>query len=114
MTAAVLNRPAPVAPASRARRAARTAATWHGESISTAPRRELDTIGCHWQAALDTAGRALDANAILLAPAEIRTRRRRLTAERQASASLLRRLARARGVEPAPWLPAIPGALTRR
>jgi beta-phosphoglucomutase-like phosphatase (HAD superfamily) len=107
MTAAVLSRP--VTPASRIERPARTAPTpSHGEGSSAAPRRELDSIGRDWQIALDTAGRALDANGILLAPTEIGTRRRRLTAERQESASLLRRLARARGIDPAPWLPAIP------
>jgi hypothetical protein len=105
MTAAVLNRPVPVAPARRVRRAARTApAASHSESLAPARSRELDAIACHWQAALNTAGRALDAGAVVLAPAEIGTRRRQLTAERQESASLLRRLARARGIEPAPWL----------
>ena len=94
MTAAVLNRPVQVAPASRVRRAARTAPTpSHGQGLSPALHRELDTIACHWQTALDAAGRALDASAFLLAPAEIGTRRRQLTAERQESASLLRQLA---------------------
>ena len=47
-------------------------------------------------------------NAILLAPAEIGTRRRRLTAERLGRPRSSRRLAHARGIEPAPWLPPIP------
>lgn len=72
------------------------------------PARELDTIATRWQLALDAAGRALDADASILPPAETAARRRELTAERRESSSLLRGLARTRGIEPLPWLPQFP------
>ena len=102
MTATILNasRPAQVA---RGRQPARVSSPAKGPR-----RRELDTISAGWQAALDTAGRALDADATVLVPAETSHRRQQLVAERRESAALLRKLARARGIDPLPWLPAGP------
>ena len=103
MAATVLNAPSRPAPARRGRRAA-------GAPPPAAPplRRELDTISAHWQAAFDAAGSALDADARVLGHAETSSRRQRLAADRREAAGLLRRLARARGIDPLPWLPAGP------
>ena len=92
MSATVLRRPAP------------SAATFIPRPGLSA-RPELDTVTSHWQAAFDTAGRALDADAAILPPAETAARRRQLALERHESGSLLRKLAHVRGIEPAPWLP---------
>jgi beta-phosphoglucomutase-like phosphatase (HAD superfamily) len=103
MTATVRS-PLPAdAPPRRRRRAVR--ASSRGADPPTPPARELDTIATRWQLALDTAGRALDADASVLPASETAVRRRELTAERRESSSLLRGLARARGIEPLPWLP---------
>jgi beta-phosphoglucomutase-like phosphatase (HAD superfamily) len=72
------------------------------------PRRELDTIARFWQSALDAAGSALDAETAILPAAELASRRRRLTAERLGSGTLLGQLAHVRGIKPEPWLPPIP------
>jgi len=100
MTATALSPPVRGAPARRVRRAQPP------PEIVRPRRRELETISAHWQGALDTADRALTADTGLLAPAEIATRRRALVAERHELATLLRRLARARGISPPPWLAA--------
>jgi len=64
-------------------------------------------VATRWQAAFDSAGRALDADVAILPPAETAARRRRLAVERHDSGSLLRELARVRGIDP-PWLPRAP------
>jgi multidrug resistance efflux pump len=66
-------------------------------------RRQLDTVGFLWREALDSAAAALDAATAVLPPAEIGARRRQLTLEREEARSLLRRLARMRGVAAPAW-----------
>jgi beta-phosphoglucomutase-like phosphatase (HAD superfamily) len=66
--------------------------------------REMDTITCHWQWALDAAARALDADRYVLPAAEIGAGLKAVTAERHRTAELLDRVAALRGIEPPPWL----------
>ena len=103
MTASVLSPSALRTPVTRAPSVARP------DAPPTLPRRpELDTISRHWQHALDSATSALDAGTAVLAPAEIGSRKRRLTAERSESSSLLRSLAHIRAIKPEPWLSLVP------
>jgi beta-phosphoglucomutase-like phosphatase (HAD superfamily) len=69
------------------------------------PERELDTVACHWQWALDADDRALDAAGRLFASDGLTAEHRALVVERREIASVLARVARARGIEPEPWLP---------
>lgn len=71
-------------------------------------RLELDAVAAHWQLALDAAQRALDAAHGSLPDTELHRRAHALAAERQVTASLLRRLAEAGAVSPAPWLSPVP------
>lgn len=106
MTVSVLHRPRTDA-RPRDKRRMRSAPA-HDVALPAPPRRELDTIATRWQLALDEAARALDADATILSAAETAARRRRLTAERRDADSLLRELARTRGIAPLPWLPQLP------
>jgi beta-phosphoglucomutase-like phosphatase (HAD superfamily) len=69
---------------------------------------ELDTVASLWQRALDSAQRALSAEAGVLPAAEIAHRQRSLTRERQDAAEMLADLARVSRIRPAPWLSPIP------
>jgi HAD superfamily hydrolase (TIGR01509 family) len=71
-------------------------------------RLELDAVAAHWQLALDAAQRALDAAHGSLPDPELHHRAQALVAERQLTASLLRLLAEAGSVRPAPWLSPVP------
>jgi multidrug resistance efflux pump len=90
MAVAILS---PRVPRAQARRVGRAAVR----------RRDLDVVGFLWREALDSAAAALDAATIVLPPAEIGTRRRQLRLERDEARSLLRRLARMRGIAVPPW-----------
>src|SRR6476659_9983994 len=63
---------------------------------------ELDTVASLWQRALDSAQRALSAEAGVLPAAEIAHRQRSLTRERQDAAEMLADLARVSRIRPAP------------
>lgn len=71
-------------------------------------RLELDAVAAHWQLALDAAERALHAAHGSLPDPELHRRAQGLVAERQVTASLLRLLADAGAVQPAPWLSPVP------
>jgi beta-phosphoglucomutase-like phosphatase (HAD superfamily) len=73
-----------------------------------ASRASLDELASHWQRALDTSERALQAAAGTLPPAYLSGRRRELTQERRETALLLADVARARGIRPLPWLSPVP------
>jgi beta-phosphoglucomutase-like phosphatase (HAD superfamily) len=68
---------------------------------------ELDTIAMRWQLALDAADHALAAHGVVHIP-NADGRRHELVQERQETAQLLSRLARLTGVQPPPWLSAVP------
>lgn len=69
-----------------------------------AHRPNLDVAAAHWQWALDAAARALEADRIVLPPAEIAEESRHLARERVETAALLRTVAALSGTAPAPWL----------
>ena len=69
---------------------------------------ELDTVASLWQRALDSAQRALSADAGVLPAAEVAHRQRDLTRERQDAADMLASLAHVTRIHPAPWLSPIP------
>lgn len=69
---------------------------------------ELDTLGSHWQHALDAAEGALRAAAPSLAPDELGRRQRELGKERRETARMLVRFAATAGIKPAPWLSQVP------
>ena len=71
-------------------------------------RLELDPLAAQWQRAFDAEQRALVAAADSLPATEVGRRQRELRLERLEVAKSLARLARATGVQPAPWLPAGP------
>src|SRR5512133_2058715 len=69
---------------------------------------ELDTVASLWQQALDSAQRALSADAGVLPATEVAHRQRDLTRERQEAAEMLASLAQVTRIHPAPWLSPIP------
>ena len=69
-------------------------------------------LASHWQRALDAGEFALRAAVDTLPASYVSRRRRELTQERQETATLLKDVARARGVRPLPWLS--PGPVTKQ
>jgi beta-phosphoglucomutase-like phosphatase (HAD superfamily) len=69
---------------------------------------ELDTVAARWQIAFDTAERALADAVHPPVGAQLAGRHHDLLLERQETSHLLRTLAQAEGVRPAPWLPTFP------
>jgi beta-phosphoglucomutase-like phosphatase (HAD superfamily) len=65
---------------------------------------DLNDTAAQWQWALDAAARALEADRIVLRPAEVSREAHHLTEERRETAALLRAVAAMHGVTPAPWL----------
>ena len=105
MTATILRRLPDQRRHARGRRPARVSSAC--EAVRR--RRELDTISPVWQAALDSAGRRSTRTRPCCRRRRLRARRQRsLTASGASRAALLRQLARARGINPQPWLPASP------
>lgn len=79
-----------------------------GEDSQPPLSTELERVTAQWQRALDSAERALRAEDGSFSASELVRRRSGLTRERQQTAEMLVRLARARGIEPLPWLSPIP------
>ena len=73
---------------------------------------DLHVLASHWQRALDAGEFALRAAVDTLPASYVNRRRRELTQERQETATLLKDVARARGVRPLPWLS--PGPVTKQ
>ena len=69
---------------------------------------ELDSVAARWQIAFDSAERALVDCIHPPIGAHLDGRHHDLLLERQETSQLLRRLAQAEGVRPAPWLPTFP------
>jgi beta-phosphoglucomutase-like phosphatase (HAD superfamily) len=69
-----------------------------------AHRPNLELAAAQWQWALDAAAKALDADGVVLPPAEIAQERRHLARERHEAAALLQDVAALSGTKPAPWL----------
>jgi HAD superfamily hydrolase (TIGR01509 family) len=71
---------------------------------------DLNSTSAQWQHALDAAARALEADRVVLPPAEVSREAHHLTEERRETAALLRSVAALHHVSPAPWLSS--GAIT--
>jgi HAD superfamily hydrolase (TIGR01509 family) len=69
---------------------------------------ELDSVAARWQIAFDSAERALADCGHPPIGAHLAGRHHELLLERQETSHLLRKLAQAEGVRPAPWLPTFP------
>jgi HAD superfamily hydrolase (TIGR01509 family) len=81
-------------------------------AIAPPHRLELDTVASEWQVALDAAQHALDNSRRSLPPDDLVRHHGELVLERRQTAALLAQLAHAAGVEPEPWLSAVPLSVT--